>query len=192
MFDNYPELIAAFHAHYRLLAPRHPPYALNCLTTSIFAFPLHARTNVSSRNTTAPHLREPWIAIHRLHNHRIIKELKSTRAGHLVSNHTGEGDLIGTPPQGQPIDPSIFENQPEANLSAKTSIWRRPGSNRQPSACKTDALPVELRPLIASNCLRNLSPCLNSEQPRLGVLGFEPRTSALSELRSSQLSYTPA
>ena len=26
----------------------------------------------------------------------------------------------------------------------------------------------------------------------LGVLGFEPRTSALSELRSSQLSYTPA
>src|SRR6266436_2929448 len=26
----------------------------------------------------------------------------------------------------------------------------------------------------------------------MGVLGFEPRTSALSELRSSQLSYTPA
>src|SRR5262249_48690567 len=26
----------------------------------------------------------------------------------------------------------------------------------------------------------------------VGVLGFEPRTSALSELRSSQLSYTPA
>ena len=26
---------------------------------------------------------------------------------------------------------------------------------------------------------------------RVGVLGFEPRTSALSELRSSQLSYTP-
>ena len=28
--------------------------------------------------------------------------------------------------------------------------------------------------------------------PSVGVLGFEPRTSALSELRSSQLSYTPA
>src|SRR6267143_1319075 len=26
---------------------------------------------------------------------------------------------------------------------------------------------------------------------QMGVLGFEPRTSALSELRSSQLSYTP-
>lgn len=25
----------------------------------------------------------------------------------------------------------------------------------------------------------------------MGVLGFEPRTSALSELRSNQLSYTP-
>ena len=28
-------------------------------------------------------------------------------------------------------------------------------------------------------------------QERVGVIGFEPMTSALSELRSSQLSYTP-
>jgi hypothetical protein len=54
-------------------------------------------------------------------------------------------------------------------------IWRRPGSNRQPPACKTGALPIELRPRYFP----------------MGVLGFEPRTSALSELRSSQLSYTP-
>ena len=30
-----------------------------------------------------------------------------------------------------------------------------------------------------------------SSLPQLGVRGFEPRTSALSELRSNQLSYTP-
>ena len=30
-----------------------------------------------------------------------------------------------------------------------------------------------------------------NRQLTVGVLGFEPRTSALSELRSSQLSYTP-
>jgi hypothetical protein len=38
------------------------------------------------------------------------------------------------------------------------------------------------KPQIASNLIH---------RRRVGVLGFEPRTSALSELRSSQLSYTP-
>src|SRR5437763_3781998 len=52
--------------------------------------------------------------------------------------------------------------------------WRRPGSNRQPLACKASALPVELRPLPSE----------------VRVPGLEPGTSALSELRSSQLSYT--
>lgn len=68
-----------------------------------------------------------------------------------------------------------------ANLSFE---WRRPGSNRQPPACKTGALPIELRPQSRGTCRFSLT-------PGLGVLGFEPRTSALSELRSSQLSYTP-
>ena len=35
LFDSYPELIAVFHALCCHLAPRHPPYALNCLTTFI-------------------------------------------------------------------------------------------------------------------------------------------------------------
>ena len=38
LFDSYPELIAAFHAFQSRLVPRHPPYALNCLTTFIFGF----------------------------------------------------------------------------------------------------------------------------------------------------------
>ena len=29
---------------------------------------------------------------------------------------------------------------------AKTALWRRPGSNRRPPACKAGALPTELRP----------------------------------------------
>ena len=61
-------------------------------------------------------------------------------------------------------------------------LWRRPGSNRQPPACKTGALPIELRPR---------GPSQDRSSKPVGVLGFEPRTSALSELRSSQLSYTP-
>ena len=34
LFDGYPGHIAAFHALHRLLAPRHPPYALSNLTTN--------------------------------------------------------------------------------------------------------------------------------------------------------------
>src|SRR5262249_40358702 len=62
--------------------------------------------------------------------------------------------------------------------------------------------------LIVSRCLemRGFEPLTSGLQNRrsptelhprkaacqqMGVLGFEPRTSALSELRSSQLSYTP-
>jgi len=37
----------------------------------------------------------------------------------------------------------------------------------------------------------NSGGCDGMQGKRVGVLGFEPRTSALSELRSSQLSYTP-
>ena len=35
LFDNFPWLFAVFHALHRLLTPRHPPYALTCLTTKI-------------------------------------------------------------------------------------------------------------------------------------------------------------
>lgn len=59
-----------------------------------------------------------------------------------------------------------------SKLFAGVSLWRRPGSNRQPLPCKGSALPIELR-------------------PQMGVLGFEPRTSSLSAMRSNQLSYTP-
>ena len=95
----------------------------------------------------------------------------------------------------------------------RSNEWRRPGSNRQPPACKAGALPVELRPpgrrvVDGPNCPWLFSPgrqqyrmrdrgearCRDTEPPRpapVGTRGFEPRTSALSELRSNQLSYAP-
>lgn len=57
--------------------------------------------------------------------------------------------------------------------------WRRAGSNRQPPACKAGALPIELRPRPKSS-------------NRVGAPRFELGTSALSGLRSNQLSYAPA
>jgi hypothetical protein len=80
-----------------------------------------------------------------------------------------------------PSDPqftvvNLFVNRTSIFLRDFSAIlWRRSGSNRQPPACKAGALPVELRP----------------RPKQVGALGFEPRTSALSGLRSSQLSYAP-
>jgi hypothetical protein len=45
--------------------------------------------------------------------------------------------------------------------------------------------------VVANHALSQLSYIPIGADPPVGVLGFEPRTSALSELRSSQLSYTP-
>jgi hypothetical protein len=36
-FDSFPGLIAVFHALHRLLAPRHPPHALNSLAALILS-----------------------------------------------------------------------------------------------------------------------------------------------------------
>ena len=59
LLDGFPELIAAFHALHRLLAPRHPPHALSSLTTMIvgsrptpqdpnFALPRRPKTRATS------------------------------------------------------------------------------------------------------------------------------------------------
>lgn len=77
--------------------------------------------------------------------------------------------------------------------SPRSHWWRRPDSNRRPSACKADALPTELRPpwLFASP-----SHAQPSNRPHhlkvVGLSGFEPLTSRLSGGRSNQLSYRPA
>ena len=101
--------------------------------------------------------------------------------------------------------PSVACHLWEAGQSLRFSVfigsneWRRPGSNRQPPACKAGALPVELRPPRAvmssgrrPNRERRGPERTASPQPApVGTRGFEPRTSALSELRSNQLSYAP-
>ena len=75
--------------------------------------------------------------------------------------------------------------------------WRRSGSNRQPLPCKGSALPVELRPRFTGLAQWIAPPHLHTaqqlhgKQVSFGVRGLEPRTSALSELRSNHLSYTP-
>ena len=91
--------------------------------------------------------------------------------------------------------------------------WRRPDSNRRPSACKADALPTELRPqgrqrkarenpTNQDQVQRDAAAANPSSDPgfpsttvvqegMVGLCGFEPQTSRLSGERSNQLSYRP-
>ena len=55
--------------------------------------------------------------------------------------------------RSQPVEASTVDDLPETQKTTRNTAvsrgsvnWRRRGSNAQPSACKADALPVELRP----------------------------------------------
>jgi hypothetical protein len=89
--------------------------------------------------------------------------------------------------------------------------WRRPGSNRQPPACKAGALPIELRPRdpLRGKSETRISRLETTERPAAAVSDFGLRvsfgdppkevgpgrlglpTSRLSGVRSNQLSYEP-
>ena len=203
-FDRSPGLIAVFHALHRLLVPRHPPHALGSLAALT---PPPGRSRVSERRSPRPlpaacfKGKRPvsnvveslsWLEFEtprkncgeaacgprrsRSFPHSCEATLTATRLsknrheiprGISTNQHRRARPFWGGRPGVFPCDGAV--------PWLRDRLWRRPGSNRQPPACKAGALPVELRPRV----------CLP-----VRVLGFEPRTSALSELRSSQLSYT--
>ena len=76
--------------------------------------------------------------------------------------------------------------RPRSGLPAQ-GWWSRGGSNSRPPACKTGALPAELRP----------QPQVSGPSPGgppsrvVGLGGFEPPPSPLSGARSNLLSYRP-
>ena len=110
LFDSYPELIAAFHAFQSRLVPRHPPYALNCLTTFIFDF---------SRFASRPpfkliHLgrsRSIWSALRLCITDFTTTELSKIYVefrGHVFGrSQKASGDVIGIHAGGQPIGPTF-------------------------------------------------------------------------------------
>ena len=81
------------------------------------------------------------------------------------------------------LRPHLVTREPPARTArlatdqAHAIWWSQADSNRRPSACKADALPAELWPLIAKSLV--------------GLGGVEPPTSPLSGVRSNQLSYRP-
>jgi hypothetical protein len=150
LFDSYPELIAAFHAFQSRLVPRHPPYALNCLTTFIFGF---------SRFASRP----PFKLIHLGRSRSIWSALRLCIADFTTTELSksyveicdhffraaakGERGWYCHPLRGSTDRPDFFKIE----FRPQFCHWRRPGSNRQPLACKASALPIELRPRSFAN-----------------------------------------
>src|SRR5918997_262009 len=63
LVDSSPRPIAASHVLHRLLVPRHPPFALDNLTTKMLASTVQFSTNDQPTTRHAPHLRSNRIPV---------------------------------------------------------------------------------------------------------------------------------
>jgi hypothetical protein len=120
-----PRLFAACHDLLRLLVPRHPPYALTCLTillyprsSRIVRFIIHSCSRYFLSDTT----------------NRVLPSISHLKWKFLVSQCLCRLYLF------------LRYGQFSKNDMADSAIWRCTDSNRGPSACKADALPTELHP----------------------------------------------
>ena len=108
---------------HRLLVPRHPPHALSSLT-----FYRHCSMTEGLQKTRID-LRSTFV--------KSNSPACSTLPGKKRDSHAASQTSIRV------------VNVPAAVTTTAVSdheMWRRPGSNRRPPACKAGALPAELRP----------------------------------------------
>src|SRR4051812_14514261 len=64
LVDSSPRPIAASHVLHRLLVPRHPPSALDNLTTKMLASTVQFSNNKQTRNPTTTHQTKPLRNVH--------------------------------------------------------------------------------------------------------------------------------
>src|SRR3954468_5073260 len=112
-----------------------------------------------------------------------------------ASKHQGEFRIA------RPLKPASHPRGLATSIRKEKKKWSRRDSNPRHLACKASALPTELRPRCGLSALgRRLSAedCADSRKLiagghlSVGAPRLELGTSALSGLRSNQLSYAPA
>ena len=165
MFDSSPGLIAACHVLHRLITPRHPPYTLSSLITFITG-PKH-RTHdkrpkppqLSCPPQGKTFLQRTSVNLQSCYPYELVKEPRPAAAGPSdpcgVFNSPAPSGASKAFYDNRRHQASAFSNEtcffPHARPKHRLDMpWRRPGSNRQPLACKASALPIELRPQL--NC----------------------------------------
>ena len=127
------------------------------------------------------------------YHHQIVKEHQPPRSNSSASSLLRCHSNRPWPVVRKPADPCSL-----AKKSLRPATWLvNLLARTNPSTLSSGDDGVRTRNLVVANhALSQLSytPAIISGDdnlPNVGVRGFEPRTSALSELRSSQLSYTP-
>ena len=179
-----PKLFAACHVLHRLLAPRHPPYALSSLT-------FNPRNRCRRRLPTGRTRTKTPTPPEHFDTLRVVWSEKLPFAGYSV---------VKEPPSPVAISPrgatgtKTAEEPPPGFPGQKRSWWRIPGSNRRPPGCKPGALPAELIPPPTTGpSERDLQPRRAARRQSLVGLGrFELPTPRLSSVCSNQLSYRPS
>jgi len=156
-----PELIAAYHVLHRRPAPRHPPYALSSLTTTFTLLKTSCFCCLLSICCTAIFGFDAKLQLFRIFG--------CQGAAGKLARFSAAADATDRR--------SRRSRDPIAGFGG---WWSWPGSNRRLPPCKGGALPAELQPQEARFGRR-----------LVGLSGFEPLTSRLSAVRSSQLSYRP-
>ena len=120
LFASSPRLFAGYYVLHRLLPPRHPPYALRCLT--LYPQVFCNTESWAARCTVLADCRLPSL------HHRFVKELSA-----ISSAQRGPFWLRSALITFEPLKSAAF-------------WWSQSGSNRRPPACKAGALPTELWP----------------------------------------------
>ena len=213
-----PRLIAACHVLHRLLAPRHPPNALNSLETNSIA-----RTQYQTA-PTAPSSPCQACSQHPNATHNSTLRYFNQIPDLPVNEQTNPRSFAASGSAVSIKQRNRHTRRPRAAKlqqisTARPRKWRRSGSNRRPPACKAGALPAELRPHTSRTNLSQVSiaatrlpwqchgplakpatglppppgdfPQLPRHLKEMGQGGLEPPTPRLSSVCSNQLSYWP-
>jgi hypothetical protein len=135
LVDSSPRPIAASHVLHRLLVPRHPPFALDNLTTKMLASTVQFSTNDQPTTRSASH-QQPHTGI------------RYARPGHAWRRRNPHAPL--TAPKKQP---TVVLSGPNRVLSASTQPHQenrshhRSSCTRHPGRCRGKT----------GQCLRHLS-----------------------------------
>ncbi len=169
-FDSFPGLIAVFHALHRLLAPRHPPHALNSLAalipSSIRA--AHAPRNRNANQLPAQAVLRPGLVTILFLLRAHAETRKKLQREVALPSRSCDLQLLPLPNcQRAFIEPSLPVEAAFGSIPTPGS--RNPQRISKPVAEQEQTQPQALRLLAPSN---------------VEMTGFEPVTSWLQTTRS--------
>jgi hypothetical protein len=151
LFGGSPKLFAAYHVLHRWLAPRHSPCALSSLTIQRVS---HTQDCTLTEDTYYSVVKDQLGTLLPLRVKQGPKLYLSANQTQLINlanrNLAAQAEATGFWMHSQKRKAIVthpnLNSSPLPGKFTRTFWWSGPGLNRQPPACKADALPIELPP----------------------------------------------